>query len=57
MSKIGYSYKEALSKLLGQTSIPLGFTLRDIILLVELVLKLVGKSTRTLKSRKINRKI
>jgi len=35
MSKMRYSYEGALSKLLGQTSIPPGFTLGDMISLVD----------------------
>src|SRR6266487_1657497 len=57
LSKIGYSYEGALSKLLEQTSIPPRFTLRDIISLADPALALTRKSVRTLTIREINRKI
>ena len=47
MSKIGYSYKGALSKLLEQTSILPSFTLREIILLADPALTIASKSVKT----------
>ena len=47
MSKIGYSYKGALSKLLEQTSILPSFTLREIILLADPALTIASKLVKT----------
>ena len=57
LSKIRYSYKEALSKLLRQTSIPLRFILRDIILLVDPALALTRKLVRILTIGEIDKRI
>ena len=54
--KMGYSYEGALGKLLNQTSIPPGFTLGDMLSLVDPTQNQTKRS-RTLKPGKIDRKI
>jgi len=55
LMKLGYSYEGSLSKLLSQTTIPPGFTLGDIVLLIDLVLHLAKRLVK--KPRRIDRKI